>query len=153
MRRRKLAPAAYLQNTQTHHGELWSHALLLERLTKTLHSILPTPISEHCIVANLHDRELVVGTDSPVWAARFRYYSPQVMKRFAKLPNIKVRSIRTRVLPTSVPVASAPVHPRKLSAGAGEVLTQSARTITDKHLRNALLRLATRARQAKTRIG
>jgi len=48
----------------------------LKRLDKICKDSLPTPLNQHCHVANLRDKTLVIHTDSSLWATRLRLFVP-----------------------------------------------------------------------------
>ncbi|MGH8495320.1 MAG: DciA family protein [Gammaproteobacteria bacterium] len=54
-------------------GELARRAADMDRLGRTVASLLPDPVGSHVTSASLHDDVLVVITDSPAWASRVRF--------------------------------------------------------------------------------
>ncbi len=98
------------------------------------------------MVANLHNTELVIGTDSPVWTTRLRYYTPQILKHFATHPTVVVRRVKIRALPIANPPAPRPRYRMRISRDNGEILEQTARAVNDSRLQKALLKLAARAK-------
>ncbi len=146
MVKNKLTPISYVRRPGAKYHRLWSHAQLLAELTDYLNKTLPSSISGHCMVANLRDTELVIGTDSPVWTARLRYYTPQILKHFATHPTVAVRRVKIRALPIANPTAPRARYRMKISRDSGEILEQTAQTVNDSRLQKALLKLAARAK-------
>ncbi len=142
----KLAPISYVRRPGAKYRRLWSHAQLLVKLTDYLNKTLPSAISEHCTVANLRNTELVIGTDSPVWTARLRYYTPQILKHFATHPTVTVHRVKIRALPIAGPTAPRPHYQMRISCENGKILEQTARAVNDSRLQKALLKLAARAK-------
>ena len=146
MSKSELTALSYVRHQMGKYHQLWSHAQLLARLTEFLRQPLPRSVAEHCEVANFRNEELVIGTDSSAWAARLRFHTPQILSHLATHPTIAVRRITIRVLPPSAVVAPRLRNRMKISRNSGEVLEQTARTVTDPRLQAALHKLATRAR-------
>jgi hypothetical protein len=146
MAKHKLTPISYVRRPGAKFHWLWSHAQLLAELTKHLNKALPSSISGHCVVANLRNTELVIGTDSPVWTARLRYYTPQILKHFATHPTVVVRRVKIRALPITNPIAPQSNKRMRISRDSGKTLEQTARTVNDSRLQKALLKLAARAK-------
>ncbi|MEE8429389.1 MAG: DciA family protein [Gammaproteobacteria bacterium] len=146
MAKHKLTPISYVRRPGTKYHRLWTHAQLLAELTEYLEKALPSSISGHCMVANLRNTELVIGTDSPVWTARLRYYTPQILKHFTTHPTVIVHRVKIRTLPITNPTAPRPHNRMRISRDSSEILEQTARTVNDSRLQKALLKLAARAK-------
>ncbi len=65
-------------------------------LTDTVRRLLPANVAAHVVAASLHDKRMVILTDSPVWAARLRYLDPGIDKRLESL-DIEAERIQIRV--------------------------------------------------------
>ena len=119
----------------------------LERVDGLIRQHLGTPLNRHCRLANLTPRSVVLHADSPVWSARLRYRTPEILALLRwRLQDPGLREAQVRVRPPGEPPARAPGRPR-LSAGTATLLRSVAEAIEDPRLRQALLRLA-RHRQA-----
>lgn len=125
------------------HAKLLLRARVLMALDAQLHELLPAPLNEHCSVLNFRDTTLVLAADSPVWAARLRFHTAQLVKQLSGHQTVTVRTVRIRVQPPSKPhtpehrpAASGP------SARGAAVIRQAASSISDPELKSALLRLA-----------
>lgn len=119
-----------------------------EKLTLLLHQHLPPECDGHYAVTNIHQRELVIMADSPVWATRLRQLAPQILaltrQDFAQLQHVQIKS-RLPASVTAQTPASAAAKPRvrrQISLRASQQISSAASSITDRALKNALLKLA-----------
>jgi len=135
----------YTRRSGAKYHALWAHARLLIQLTEYLHKVLPIAVSEHCVVSNLRNSELVIGADSPAWSARLRFYAPQILKHFNTFPGAVVRHVKIRTLPKTTPAKKRPRDRMRISGSNGKILEQTARTVTNSRLQAALRKLAARA--------
>jgi hypothetical protein len=109
------------------------------RLLRAIRTALPSPLDEHCLHASLESGELSLVTDSPVWASRLRFFTPQ-LERDLDSRHGSISECRVRVQPCTVAPSPAPV--RKLSSRAARHLMEAAEGIDDAPLAAALRRLA-----------
>lgn len=80
---------------------LLQHSQTLNRLEKILRGSLPTPLNQHCYLANLREKTLVVYTDSSLWAIRLRLIVPDLLhgwQQNAFIPAIE--KIEVKVSPS-----------------------------------------------------
>ena len=102
--------------------------------------LLPDDLATHCAAAQLHGPQLVLHTDSPVWATRLRYLAPQVLSLlrsdFPSLSEVKIRVLIPR------PAARPPRRPARKSDVAAAIIHDSALDTKPEPLRDALLRLS-----------
>jgi len=106
---------------------------------------LPEPLKGHCRVLSVRDNTLVLAADSPVWAARLRFHTTQLVKQLNRQQTVKLRTVRVRVRPPERPRAEQVGYRAKPPGKAGLVaLRQTAVTVSDPALKSALLRLANR---------
>ncbi|MEJ2095242.1 MAG: DUF721 domain-containing protein [Gammaproteobacteria bacterium] len=85
------------------YAQLLSRARELMALDARLHALIPAPLNEHCSVLSIRDGTLVLAADSPVWAARLRYYTSQLVNQLSGRQTVTVRTIRIRVHPPEKP--------------------------------------------------
>ena len=109
-------------------------ALWLEALDQQLRPHLPPSLERHCRLANVNDGQLVFLVDSPVWHARVRLASAQLLDA--------ARSIGLKATRVTVKTASGPLDP----AASVALRTHSHRQkpvseATHKGLRDALAAL------------
>jgi hypothetical protein len=124
-------------------ASLLTQSRLLKRLSDHLSGILPPPLNEHCALLNLRGDTLILGADTPVWAARLRYYAPLLVKHLSPNNSVTVRTIRVRVSPRTVSAAAVPSRRRcRLSPETAGILRQTAAALSDQKLKTALMKLA-----------
>ena len=118
----------------------------LGRLTTLLRSQLPPESDGHFHVANIHDRTVVIITDSPVWTTRLRQLGPRILSLLQNsgrknLLHIRVFS-RPGPAPAPVRTKTASGKPKQISRESSRLISQTATFIEDRDLRAALLKLA-----------
>lgn len=116
-----------------------------------VHELLPAPLNDHCRVLTIRDKNLVLAADSPVWAARLRFHTHQLLQQLSRHRAVKLGTVRIRVRPPdkqAVPDRRQP--PRRLLASSSTALKQTAQAISDPELKTALLRLASRHHTRRT---
>lgn len=123
-------------------GQLVQHSARLRELEHKLVDHLGPPLDQHCRIANYADTTLTLHTDSPAWAAKLRFITPDILNYMRSRCHLhNIRTVRIRVLlPDSNPV-SAPRH-LKLSHTAADHLRSVALSMTDEGLHQSLLRLS-----------
>jgi len=123
--------------------QLLSRARKLMALDAHLHALIPPPLNEHCSVLSIRDGTLMLAADSPVWAARLRYYTSQLVKQLSGRQTVTVRTVRIRVHPPEKPFVARRRQPAsRLTSRNATLLRQAAGSVTDPGLKSALLRLA-----------
>jgi len=110
---------------------------------------LPPESDGHYHVANIHDRTVVIMTDSPVWTTRLRQLGPRILTILQNNGRKNLLHIRVFSRPARSPVARPPdsvkPKPKHISLQSSRLLNQAASTIGDEGLREALLKLARHA--------
>jgi hypothetical protein len=109
-------------------------------LLRAVRRALPPPSDTHCLHAGLHQGVLTLTCDSPTWAARLRFATPQVQTALRGSYGT-ITSCRVRVQP------QYEARPRaedrlQLSPKAVGHLRQAANDIDDPRIAAALRRLA-----------
>ena len=130
---------------------LLAKARSLMDLDSVVHKLLPAPLNDHCRVLTIRDKQLVLAADSPVWAARLRFHTHQLLQQLSRHHAVKLSTVRVRVRPPdrqAVPEKLQP--PRGLVASSSTALKQTAQAISDPELKTALLRLASRHHTRRT---
>lgn len=144
--------ANWLQHRSDHLRVLLNQVRLLNQITTVIRNALPEPLSIHCQAANVEDNALVIGCDSPIWAAKLRYQLPQVLRLVNEHPDLPAFSqIRVRVQPCNKGITQ-PLHRRLIMPKhIGALITSVADCIDDPKLSAALRRLSQRATNARHR--
>jgi hypothetical protein len=126
-------------------SRLMSCARALGRLDARLHELIPPPLNEHCRILSLRDDTLVLAADSPVWAARLRFHSTQLIRQLAESRTVKLRTVCVRIRPSgNRRTTQMPRRRNTLSGNTSRLIEQAARDLSDPDLKAALLRLASR---------
>ena len=89
-------------------------------LDKMLHELIPPPLNEHCRALNVAGTTLILAADSPVWAARLRFHTPQLVKQLSSEHPFDIRAVRIRVRPADrpAPPEKRQNRPRRTPLGA-----------------------------------
>lgn len=120
----------------------------LSRLNQAMQSYFPSPLNEHCRIANVKENVVIIQTDSSAWHTRLRYHVPQLLAFLRQQPGLgDLREIRIRVKPPEVAPVATTARRATLSSTAAEAIEGMARLIDDTDLRSALQRLAQRHRK------
>ena len=80
---------------------LSKHSHKLKQLDNKIKASLPTPLNQHCHVANLRENTLVIHTDSALWATRLRYMVSSLIQQWQQdvsMPLIEQVDVRVRPL-------------------------------------------------------
>ena len=76
--------------------EISAQKALLENVRR----LLPGDLADHCVAARKRDQQLILHADSPVWATRLRYNSPQLISLLQpshpSLREIKIKLVLAR---------------------------------------------------------
>lgn len=143
---RNNATACYLL-LETAALPLVERARKLLRLEQTVLKILPNDLSARCKVLNIRNKILILETPSSAWAARLRFAAPELLRQLQSRAalNLDALQVRVRPAPPESPVArrSQP----KISMESGTLLAQTANGIEHRELKEALFRLAAKARE------
>ncbi|HHM05392.1 MAG TPA: DUF721 domain-containing protein [Gammaproteobacteria bacterium] len=128
-------------------AHLICHARRLDRITKLLAALLPQPLAGHCRAGNVVGTSLVIVSDSPVWAARLRFLTTELLTRLNEERDLPpLTRLRIKVVP---PLQEPGLSPRPrlgLSPKAGAVINDAADCINNPKLSSALRRLSRHAR-------
>ena len=130
---------------------LLAKARSLMDLDSVVHKLLPAPLNDHCRVLTIRDKQLVLAADSPVWAARLRFHTHQLLQQLSRHHAVKLSTVRVRVRPPDRQAVPEKLQsPRGLVASSSTALKQTAQAISDPELKTALLRLASRHHTRRT---
>lgn len=120
----------------------------LQRLTRLLQNELDPALAPHCCVGGLAPPQLTIVVDSPAWSTRLRFQSTglirQINKKYKEFQGVS--RIDIKIYPARVQRRTPPPVPRLISPGAAKSITQMANSLDNPNLKQALLRLASRAK-------
>jgi len=86
-----------LKNKKLFTYSVTEHALILQQLNGILQKILPEPLAQHCQVANIRSKTLVLAASSPSWSSRLRFQTPGILKALQQNYDLPVQNIRILV--------------------------------------------------------
>ena len=118
-------------------------ARLLENLSRIIRASLPKNCQDHVSVAGIKDQQLILITDSPVWSSRLRLYTQNMTEMLAEHAKLQINRIQIRQSQPGSPPREEPIKKfRHLSESSARLISQTANSIDDENLSNALQRLA-----------
>lgn len=125
-----------------------AHLSDLSALAVWLENQLPSPLREECRPINLRASTLVIGVNSPVWAARIRFQTSGLLAAAQRDLPYGVRKIQVKVLPARPEQTPSTKRAVRISPDTAELLRQTARNVDHPKLSAALSRVAARAAQS-----
>lgn len=131
-----------LKKTQTPLQRITQRCHVLKQIDKILQQTIPSPLNEHCHIANLRHTTLVMHVDSSLWASQLRYLLPNLMEQWQQetnLPEIEKVEIKVRFI--HQPTRRYTHHPI-LSEQSESLLRDTAEQVSHPKLKSALLKLA-----------
>lgn len=134
---------AFCSTSNSKVGLLLKHANFINQLQSELHKYLGQPLNAHCKIANYKKDTLILHADSPGWAAKLRYMTPDIlglMHQQFKLTDIK--TIRVKVAPDSRKTFKTSKKPVTLSSKSAKLVNDVANTISDHALKTSLLKIS-----------
>jgi len=124
---------------------LLAYADYLGKQTEKLRTALGAPLSQHVALANIHGQTAIILVGSPSWLARARYAAPLIIDQLNR-QGLKISKLNFKMDPHRRPRELPKRAPAMMSADTSQLLENTAATIEDKALRQALLRLANHGR-------
>lgn len=114
-----------------------------QALLCAIRNALPESVAHHCLGALREGDRLTLFTDSATWATRLRFLGSELPGNLGGLGRA-LREVRVRVLPLALRAQppSRPLEP--LSPATARTLMETAASLTDGRLQEALRRLALR---------
>jgi len=120
---------------------LLAKARQLAGLDALLQEALPESLRGACHVLNLREDTLIIGADSAALATQLRFATPKILTAMAAHTPVTIAHIKVRtIMPSYRP--STPRPRRELTSDTRMLLTLTAQSQPEGHLKNALLRLA-----------
>ncbi len=112
-----------------------------QRLLATVQAHLPLDLRTHCSGATTVDGQLLLFTESSVWATRLRYQQRDLIDRLRTHAYLPISAVRIQVVQPARTPSPAP-RPLQLSHANAAMIRKAATTIADLDLQAALRRLA-----------
>jgi predicted nucleic acid-binding Zn ribbon protein len=141
-------------------SKLTAQTRRLEQMTLILKSRLPPECDGHYHVASIRDDTVVIITDSPVWTTRLRQLGPLILQSLANSPSYsahhsahsstRANSIQQQLHHVRIVSRYGPIPDhhqprtvkRTISQQSRQQIAQTASYISDKKLKNALLKIS-----------
>jgi len=124
-------------------GNLMQHIDFLRGLEQKLSGFLGPGVSKHCSIANYANNTLVLLTDTPSWASRIRYNTPQILLFLQNECDLgSLKTVRIKVKPVSVHPDLPPDKKLKLDRHTASLVRHSASAITDDGLKSLFLKIS-----------
>ena len=118
-----------------------------QRLLATVQTHLPPDLRAHCSGVTTIGGQLLLFTESSVWATRLRYQQRDLIDRLREQAYLPISAVRIQVVPPAQ-ILSPARRPLQLSHANAATIRKAATTIGDSGLRAALERLAKHARSS-----
>lgn len=129
------------------HGDqverLKQQGLALDTATRIVRDTLPAALRSHVVGCALKPDSLIVFVDQSEWATHFRFLEAEILTAFEKHPEFRIRRVQCRILPPQ-PERDSSREISPMSDTTRELLEQTADSISDRQLADALRRLARR---------
>lgn len=145
--RQPLPIGSLLSDGDSQLGRLCQHIDNLRNLENKLLAYLDPPLNVHCALANYTNNTIVLHTDSPTWAAKLRFRTPEMlsyMQHECKLETLK--TIRIKIIPLTGQLDKT--QPGKtvtrrltISSISANFINNVAFTMSDIDLRTSLIKL------------
>lgn len=114
----------------------------LDKLGHLIRSCLPNNCKEHVKIAGIKENYLILIVDSPVWSSRIRLYSNNILEMLKEHNLTEVQQIRIR-LSQAEPLKPEKVYEKRhLDEYSSKLIEQTADSIDDPELKQALHKLA-----------
>ncbi len=123
------------------HLSLTAQVRQLAAIDRQVKACLPADLAKHCQVAGYGNGSLRLATDSPAWAARLRFQALQLVKQLTNQGMAGLHSVQVRIIPQAIK-PKLPSRKPHLATENAQLLEQTAKTIDDPGLAQALRRLA-----------
>lgn len=132
-----------LLNTKTSQlADIIAKSHYLQGLNKQLLKHFDPALAEHCTIANFDKGILVVEIDSAAWGTHFRYGTPELLATLRREEGLyNLRSIKSYIRPGAA-ARQKTKKSVKLSEQAGTTLRDSAQSLPESPLKEAMIRLA-----------
>lgn len=119
----------------------------LAAINQQLLKLVESELAPHIRVADLNQSTLVVHANSAAWGMRLRFEETKILAQLRQQPlYTDIREMRVKIRPWQQVSQHNYWDKPILSASSAEIIADTAAYITDKKLKNALLRLAAKCK-------
>lgn len=91
-----------MTNSSGRLNDLLRHSQFIKKIDKIFNDSLPETLKQHCHVANLRDKTLVISSDSSLWATQIRYMAADLLQQLEKTMPIEQLEVRVRPAKTDI---------------------------------------------------
>jgi len=137
--------SVYTKNSQL--SKLSQRAQQLNQLNYILQQVMPAQFSAHCHLANIHDQTLVIHTDNASYASLLRFQASTLCTALSEHLPQPVSKLEVKVKPPLAPKQTDTSTTITLSNDAADALTQTADSMEEGLLKEALQKLAKRRKK------
>jgi hypothetical protein len=133
----------YLAGASHHLHQIFDHCSQLQCLNRLVREYLPAPLNQHCQVANIRDRQLILIADSSAWATMLHYQADDLLQYLKQQPGLEhICNIRTRTRPQFNHSSDIKPSPDQFSHQTAALIGNLADSMSNPALKKALQRLA-----------
>jgi len=125
-------------------NKMTQRAQLLEQLNHTFQQSLPAQFSAHCKLANISGSTLIIHTDNASYSSLIRFQAPALCRTLSQELSLDINTIEVKVRPNYMPYENQSSNSISLPSSASQALKQTADTMEDGPLKDALERLSKR---------
>ncbi|MSP53197.1 MAG: DUF721 domain-containing protein [Gammaproteobacteria bacterium] len=125
-------------------GSFSDKATFLQRLNLAVKALLTTDLMAHCQVANVRDNVLILHLDTAAWATALHYQITDLLAQLRQQPPYAaIKSIQYKIRPLDGQRKVARIEWAKpLSTNTRKLLSDTAKSVSNKELAEALKRLS-----------
>jgi len=121
-----------------------------QRILKQIKAVLPDNLAKqtkHCLIK---DHNLLVYTDSAIWASQLRFYNSAILASIQTLVKSPINNLQIKIINRASGIAGTAIRKANLPSLEGiDLIRKNSLSISDDKLSAALLKLsATLKRQA-----
>lgn len=121
-----------------------------KQLLQRIHGILPTEIAKHVLHCVVNGKKLLIYTDTAAWASQLRFYNSAILAAIAPATRESVSIMQVKVMAETLRATPTQRKPNIPSAEKIEFIRNHSLSVSDEHLKQALLKLsATLAKLSK----
>ena len=91
-----------MTNSSGRLNDLLRHSQFIKKIDKIFNDSLPETLKQHCHVANLRDKTLVVHSDSSLWATQLRYLASELLQQWQQKNAMPVEQLEVKVRPAKI---------------------------------------------------
>ena len=136
----------FLKDGSSTLAPLCERAAYLQQMNLDFCSQLPVPLKDHCKLANIANDAVLLHAESSAWAARLRYYTPDLLNIVQNRLKLSwIRTIRIKIMFPEEKEHSNLGRKSTMSASTSRHIADTASCTSDPELKATLLRLSRHA--------